>query len=139
MESSGQGLPGSAGYLVDSINQDGPANSMLASLKLEISELGSQVDSYRAKTAGALGGAVFLLLLAAGGAYDVINHNNTIGFAIGISPTGFQAVVIALGVVGLVLALVGIFRQTRRDTSLELRLAQLERDLVDHQDRYSGM
>jgi len=110
-----------------------------AALKSDITTLGGRVDSYKAKTAGALGGGVFLLLLAAGGMYDLLNHNDSLRSAIGASAGVFQAVVIALSVIGLLLMLTAVFREIRRDPSHQLRLEQLERELADHLDSCAAL
>ncbi|HEY6333224.1 MAG TPA: hypothetical protein VI756_28125 [Blastocatellia bacterium] len=110
------------------------AVSIVAALKSEISTLGGQVDSYKARTAGAFGAAVFLLLLAAGGFYDLVTHNNAVRSALGISIETFQGIVAVLGSAGLLLALIGIVRQVRCNSALEHRLEQLEQELADHLD-----
>jgi len=105
-----------------------------AALKSDISTLGGHVDAYKAKTAGALGGGVFLMLLAAGGTYDLINHNDSLRSAVGVSAGVFEAVVIAVGVIGLLLMLTAVCRELRRDPTHQLRLEELERELADHLD-----
>jgi hypothetical protein len=107
---------------------------LMAALKSDIRTLGGEVDSYKAKTAGALGSAVFLLLLAAGGTYDLITHNNSIRSAIGVSYDVFEGIVIAVGVIGLALLLTGVVREIRRDRARELRLEQMEEELARHQE-----
>jgi len=99
-------------------------------LRNSIRELGDQVDSYQAKTAGALGAGVFFLLLALGGAYDVINHNTSISSAIGVTQAVFRWVVIVLGAAGGALMLLGLLRRCRRDRDLENRLGGMEHDLA---------
>ena len=113
--------------------------SAVAALKSEIRTLGDQVDSYKARTAGAFGAAVFLLLLAGGGFYDLMTHNNSIRSAIGISLEIFQGVVVVLGALGLFLATAGLLRHLRRDLELERRLERLEHELADHLDRLSQL
>jgi hypothetical protein len=102
----------------------------ITTLRNDIRDLGDQVDSYQAKTAGALGAGVFLLLLALGGAYDLINHNTSLSGAIGISQASFRTLVIGLGGGGGVLFLFGLIRRWRRDREQETRLAELEQELA---------
>jgi hypothetical protein len=107
-----------------------PDNQVVAALRKDIRDLGNHVDSYKAGTAGAMGSGVFLLLLAIGGAYDLINHNTSISGAIGISQDAFRWLVIALGVTGTALALLGLVRQQRRDHDREAQLANMEEELA---------
>lgn len=127
-ESDDPFIPASAGACTES------AESVVAALKSEISTLGCEVDSYKARTAGAFGAAVFLLLLAVGGFYDLITHNNSIRSAVGLSLEIFQGAVVALGALGLFFAAIGIIRHLRRDLELELRLERLEQELADSSD-----
>jgi len=107
---------------------------LTTSLKSDISTLGGEVDSYKAKTAGAMGAAVFLLLLAGGGTYDLVTGNNSIRSAIGISFTVYEALVIAFGAVGFLLLLTGLVREMRRDREREIRLEEMEQELARRQD-----
>ena len=107
-----------------------PDNQVVAALRKDIRDLGNHVDSYKAGTAGAMGSGVFLLLLAIGGAYDLINHNTSISGAIGIILNAFRWLVIALGVAGTTLALLGFVRQQRRDHDREAQLANMEEELA---------
>jgi Na+/melibiose symporter-like transporter len=102
----------------------------ITALRSNIRDLGDQVDSYKAGTAGAMGAGVFLLLLALGGAYDLINHNNSLSSAIGISQVAFRWVAIAFGIAGAALVLLGLIRQWRRDQERESRLADMEQELA---------
>jgi Na+/melibiose symporter-like transporter len=102
----------------------------ITALRSNIRDLGDQVDSYKAGTAGAMGAGVFLLLLAFGGAYDLINHNNSLSSAIGISQVAFRWVAIAFGIAGAALVLLGLIRQWRRDQERESRLADMEQELA---------
>lgn len=77
-----------------------------------------------------MGAGVFLLLLALGGAYDLINHNASIRGAIGISEAGFRWLAILLGVGGAALLALGSIRRWRRDQDRETRLATMEQELA---------
>jgi hypothetical protein len=107
-----------------------PESQSITTLRNEIRDLGELVDSYNAKTAGAMGAGVFLLLLALGGAYDLINHNTSISRAIGISQAGFWWLVTALGIGGSTLVLLGSVRRWRGDRDRESRLAEMEQELA---------
>ncbi|HKV37700.1 MAG TPA: hypothetical protein VJX67_00695 [Blastocatellia bacterium] len=110
------------------VPSSGPARTQL--LKDEIRDLGHEVDSYKTKTAAAMGGGVFLVLLATGGLYDVAVGNDSIGVSVGISQPVFGGIVTAFGVAGLIFLAVGVFRARRRDRGREARLASLEEELA---------
>jgi hypothetical protein len=105
-------------------------NQAVVALRDSIRQLGDSVDSYKAGTAGAMGAGVFLLLLALGGAYDLINHNTSISSAIGISQNVFRGLVVALGIGGAALLLLGLVRQHLRDHDREEQLASMEQELA---------
>jgi len=109
-----------------------------AGLRNEIRDLGHQVDSHKAGTAGALGGGVFLLLLALGGAYDLITHNSSIRSAIGMSEPAFRWLVFAIGLAAGTLILTGLFRQVRRDLDREARLTVMEQELARLESETAG-
>lgn len=106
-------------------------SARIAELKNEIGELGSKIDSYKAKTAAAMGGGVFLLLLGGGGGYDLIKGNQSISVSIGISQDFYQSIVIFLGACGLLLFAIALLREYRKDRQLESRLTILESELAD--------
>jgi hypothetical protein len=105
-------------------------NQAVAALRENIRNLGDHIDSYKAGTAGAMGAGVFLLLLALGGAYDLVNHNTSISDALGISHNMFRWLVYALGVAGSALLVLGFVRQQRRDHDREARLAHMQEELA---------
>jgi hypothetical protein len=109
-------------------------NEAIRTLRNDIRDLGDQIDSYKARTAGAIGAGVFLLLLALGGAHDLVSHNTSISSAIGITQAGFKWIVIAFGGGGAMLMLLGLFRQWRRDRERELQLASMQRELARLED-----
>jgi hypothetical protein len=109
-------------------------NTAIAALRNDIRDLGDQIDSYKARTAGAIGAGVFLLLLALGGAHDLISHNTSISGAIGITQADFKWIVIAFGAGGVGLMLLGLFRQWRRDRGREILLATMQRELARLED-----
>jgi membrane protein implicated in regulation of membrane protease activity len=106
-----------------------------AQLEARIRELGSEVDDYRAKTAAALGGGVFLLLLAAGAAYDLIAGNAFVWLALGISSNALAGIAVLLGVGGAFLLRTAAARERNRDRQLEARLASLEEELMNLLER----
>lgn len=105
-------------------------NKRVMALRSSISELGEQLDSYKSATAGALGGAAFLLLLAACGAYDLAAGKSGIWLAVGLSGESVRWLTGLLAAAGVLLLGLGLFRQVGRDRSRESRLAEMEEELA---------
>jgi hypothetical protein len=107
----------------------------LRELRSVILDLGQEIDSYKAVTAAALGGGVFLGLLGAGAIYDIVSGNASVWGAVGI--TGSQLKSIATLLSGLSLFLLGLaaVRILRRDRSRDARLARLEEEMADLRER----
>ena len=103
-------------------------------LKSQIEEIGAQVDSRKARTAAALGGSVFLLLMAAGAAYDIVNKKSSVWGAVGISREELHWLAGLFAAVGLLLLCVGVARTRRRDPSRDAKLAELELEMAELDD-----
>jgi hypothetical protein len=114
---------------------DPPIALRIALLKSQIQELGEQIDSYKAKTAGALGGAVFTLLLAAGGVYDLLNGKTSLWSGIGISKELFKWLVPGLAACSLALFALAWVRESKRDRGLNSTLEDLEEELAELRER----
>lgn len=115
----------------------------LATLRSTISDLGHDIDFNKAKTGAALGGGVFLLLLAAGATYDLITDKGRAWLTLGIARD--TLISIAAGLAGIAVVLLGIafIRLKRRDTDLELKLDHMEQEYAEllerrNKDRESG-
>jgi hypothetical protein len=106
-----------------------------AQLQSRILELSSELDSYRAKTAAALGGGVFLLMLAVGATYDLAAGNALVWLTIGISSNALLAIAIGCGAGGAILLGTAAVRERNRDRDCEARLASLEEELIDLLER----
>ena len=104
-------------------------------LRAHISDVGDQVDAYKAKTAAAMGGAVFCLLLSLGGLYDIVMGKAWLWTAVGISREAFYWLVAALGICSIMLFAMALVRERRRDMLRESRLAEIEQELCDLQGR----
>lgn len=100
-------------------------------LRLKIDDAGYEIDAYKSKTAAAMGGGLFLLLLAAGAVYDLVTGNASIQFALGVTRYQFYLLAFALAASSITLIATGIARQEKRDRSREAKLDELERELAD--------
>jgi hypothetical protein len=109
----------------------------LIELRSQISDLGYEVDLYKAGVAASMGGGLFLLLLAAGAGYDVMKGKQGIWSPLGVTHDLLLFIAWGLGVAGTVLLIQGIIRQRRRDRARDARLAELEQQysrLVDRKE-----
>jgi hypothetical protein len=106
-------------------------DAQLKILRSSISDLGHEADSKKALTAAALGGGVFLLLLAAGAAYDLIVHKGDAWLTLGMTRETLTWAAGALGGGAIVLLLFGFVRVSTRDTNLDARLDQMEQEYAE--------
>ncbi|MEK6285514.1 MAG: hypothetical protein AABO57_07220 [Acidobacteriota bacterium] len=112
-----------------------PFDARLKNLRLGISDLGQQVDSYKAKTAAALGGGVFLLLLAAGAAYDLALRRGGARLTLGVTRETLIWIVSVVGGAAIALLLLAFVRVRRRDIELDARLDQMEQEYAELLER----
>jgi hypothetical protein len=103
----------------------------VAALQAAIRDLGEKVDSYKARTAAALGGGVFALLLALGGAYDLARGNAAVWGAIGLTEAQVRWLTIGLALVGGLLLVTSFIRRRNYDTTPETRLEEMEVELAE--------
>lgn len=104
-------------------------------LRSRISDEGQEIDTYKARTAAAMGGGIFLLLLAAGSIYDLFTGNTSIWSALDITREHLYLIAGGLTGASLTLLVMAALRERRRDRSREERLAELERELAQLLDR----
>ncbi|PYT08690.1 MAG: hypothetical protein DMF60_04215 [Acidobacteria bacterium] len=117
-----------------------PHDAQLEKLRSSISDLGHQVDSYKTKTAAALGGGVFLLLLSAGAGYDLVAHKSASWLMLGVTRETLAWIAYGLGSCAIILVLLALVRIKRRDTSLDARLDQMEleyAEMLEHKNIHS--
>ena len=105
-----------------------PRDAQLEKLRSSINDLGHQVDSYKTKTAAALGGGVFLLLLAAGAAYDLLAQKSASWLMLGVSRATLTWIAYGLGSCAIILVSLALVRIRRRDVTLDVRLDQMEQE-----------
>jgi hypothetical protein len=102
----------------------------LNDLRSRISDTGEQIDRHNAKTAAALGGGVFLGLLAAGAGYDVANGKGGLWLALGISQPSLVWLAIGLASACLILLTAAGVHHRSRDRRRESNLAALQNELA---------
>ena len=111
-----------------------PAESIdaqLTSLRTSISDLAHQIDFYKTKTGASLGGGVFMLLLAAGAAYDLIAGKATAWSMVGVTRQTLIGIATALAGGAILLLVIGLVRMKRRDAGLDLKLDQMEQEYAE--------
>ena len=106
-----------------------------ALLKSRITEIGAEVDSYKARGAAALGGAVFALLMAAGAAYDIVAKKSSLWRTVGLSREGLHWLAGLFAIAGVAMLVIGVARTRRRDLARDAKLAELEEEMADLSDK----
>ena len=111
-------------------------DARLSNLRSQISDLGSQVDSDKTKTAASLGGGVFLLFLTALTVYDVISGKGGVWLAaLGIDGGSLVWMAGGLGISATVLLIVGFSRLRKPDKSLKAQLDAMESEYAELLER----
>lgn len=123
--------------MVDSDKVDS-LDTQLSRLRSGISDLGYEIDSYKTKTAAALGVGVFLTFLTALAAYDLAVGKGGVWLIVGITRESLTWLARGLGVTALILLVYGFRRVRRTDTSIRNRLDSMEREYADLLERRDG-
>ena len=105
-------------------------DSLLNDLRVQIGDAGQAVDEYRAGTGAAMGGGVFLGLLALGAGYDLMFGKAGIWRAIGIGHSMLTWLTILFGAASVILLATGWLRQRSSGRARESKLAELELELA---------
>ena len=114
----------------------------LSDLRRRINQAGQQIDEYKAKTAAAMGGGVFLGLLAGVAGYDLAIGKAGVWMAVGLTRPMLVWLALAFGAVSLILLTTTGLRHLRRDHQTEQGLAELEEELaglLEHTDAGSRL
>jgi hypothetical protein len=106
-------------------------DAQLKILRSSISDLGHQVDSRKTVTAAALGGGVFLLLLAVGAAYDLTAQRGAAWLALGVTRDTLGWIAGILGAGSVVLLALGLVRIRTRDGNTDATLEKMEREYAE--------
>jgi hypothetical protein len=109
--------------------------AQLKKMRSSIIDLGYQVDSYKTKTAAALGGGVFLLLLAAGAVYDLVAGKVGMWLTLGATRETLVWITSGLGAGATILLVFGFRRVQRSEISAKARLEELEQEYADLLER----
>jgi len=112
-------------------------DDQLRNLRSNISDLGYEIDSFKAQTAGALGLGVFLVLLAALAAYDLFSGKQVVWQMLGVSRAALSWIAGAIGGVSVILLLYGLLRIKRSDNEAGARLEQMEQQYAELVERQS--
>jgi hypothetical protein len=110
-------------------------DAQLKNLRSSISDLGYEVDSYKTKTAAALGSGVFLLLLAAGSAYDLIFGRGGVWLMVGLDRATLIWITCGLGSIAAILLLLGFRRLRHPDIGVRTKLDQMEQQYAELVER----
>lgn len=110
-------------------------DAQLKNLRSSISDLGYQVDSYKTRTAAAIGAGVFLLFLAAGAAYDLVARKGGVWLNLGLPRETLLWIAGALGVSATILLLLGFRRVRMSDTGVRAKLDLMERQYAELLER----
>ena len=111
---------------------NGPSSEAeIRALRESISDVGHQIDSHKTKVAGALGGAVFTLLLALGAFYDLAAGKSGVWLTLGITRENLVWIAIALALGSLLLFAKGFVMVRGRNRQLVETLDRMERDYAD--------
>jgi hypothetical protein len=126
--------------MLESMSDPDTGNSIdaqLSNLRSGISDLGYEIDAYKTRTAAALGAGVFLLLLGAGAAYDLVTGKVGMWSRLGVTHDALIWITIGLGGSATLLLVVGFRRARRADVAVRARLEQMEleyAELLEHRD-----
>ena len=110
-----------------------PAERRATELRAAISDLGHELDARRTKKAAAMGGGVFLGLLAAIAANDLAHGKAGLWLAIGINDSQLLILAVVFGVAAVLLLGYGIRQQLQCDRRREQELEALIQELEDLQ------
>jgi hypothetical protein len=112
-------------------------DAQLKSLRASISDLGYQVDSYKTKTAAALGAGVFLVFLAAAAVYDLVVRKGGVWLVLGVTRETLGWIASALGISATILLMLGFRRVRMSNTGVRAELDLMERryaELLERRD-----
>ena len=113
-------------------------DARLKELRTRISDAGQAIDEHKAGTGMAMGGGVFLGLLALGAGYDLIFGKAGIWLSIGLSRSMLTWLAYGFGGASVTLLLTGWLRQRSSALAREATLGDLELEfarLLDRKER----
>lgn len=101
-------------------------DAQLKNLRSGISDLGYEVDSYKTKTAAALGAGVFVLFLAVGATYDLVVGGGGVWVILGVTRETLVWIASGLGVSATILLVLGLRRVRLADSHARAKLDLME-------------
>ena len=113
-------------------------DAQLKNLRSGILDLGYEIDAYKTRTAAALGAGVFLLLLGAGAAYDLVASKVGMWSTLGVTREELIWITIGLGGAATILLASGFRRARGPDVSLRARLEQMELEYAELLEKKNG-
>ncbi|HKP85492.1 MAG TPA: hypothetical protein VJZ26_05315 [Blastocatellia bacterium] len=111
----------------------------IVEVRARISDLGFEIDSEKTGAALAMGGGVFMILLAALAYYDLVSGKAGIWLAVGITRDTLEWIAYVCGITGAALMGLAIARRLRRDRSPEVELIEMEQEYARLIDRKNSM
>jgi hypothetical protein len=107
----------------------------LMELRGRISDLGFEMDAEKAGAAGMMGLGVFLLLLAALAAYDLLKGKAGVWASIGITRDMLSWMAYGLGAAAVLLVVLALRHRGRRDRAREAEMAELQEEYARLSER----
>lgn len=107
----------------------------MTELRGRISDLGYEMDAGKAGIAGMMGLGVFLFLLAALAAYDLLTGKAGVWASIGVTRDMLSWMAYGLGAVAGLLVVLALRRRLRPDRAREAELAELEEEYARLRER----
>ncbi|HKY03849.1 MAG TPA: hypothetical protein VJQ56_03110 [Blastocatellia bacterium] len=104
-------------------------------LRARISDVAQEIDAHKAKTGAAMGGAVFLFLLALGAGYDLLSGKVHLWATFGIGDAALRWVAFGLAAASLLLFALAAVSERGRDRDKEALLDDLEQELAELSER----
>jgi hypothetical protein len=101
----------------------------IAELRATIGDLAMEVDAHKAKIAGCVGGGVFLFLLAALAAYDLLTGHSGLWLSVGVGKDLLLWVAMGFGLLAFVAFAGALWLEKRRDRGRDQRMLELEQEL----------
>jgi hypothetical protein len=104
------------------------ADQRMMELRGRISDLGFEMDAEKTGAAGMMGLGVFLFLLAALAAYDLLTGKAGVWASIGITRDTLSWIAYGLGAAAVLLVVLALRQRGRRDRVREAELVELQEE-----------
>jgi hypothetical protein len=101
----------------------------IGEVRSEIRDIGGEIDTQKTMVAAAMGGGVFLALLALLAAYDLFTGKADVWRSVGVTRELLRWLAIGMGLAALLCVRKGASLLRRRDPSRAARIEELQREL----------